>query len=127
MGLGEPTWELPAPARQALAAEAGPADTAPTQACPELREAVARWHGADAEEVLITSGSEAALFSLLLAWLGPGDEVLVPDPGFPAYPVLARMAGAGRGALPPGPRRAVPAGGPGASWPAWRNIPGPRP
>jgi aspartate/methionine/tyrosine aminotransferase len=94
MGLGEPTWELPAPARRALAAEAGPCGYGPNAGLPELRQAVARWHAADVEETLITSGSEAALFSLLMAWLGPGDEVLVPDPGFTAYPILARLAGA---------------------------------
>jgi len=92
MGLGEPTWELPAPARKALAEEAGPCGYGPNAGLPELRQAVACWHGAEVDETLITSGSEAALFSLLMAWLGPGDEVLVPDPGFPAYPVLAKLA-----------------------------------
>ena len=94
LGLGEPTWELPEPARKALAAEAGPCGYGPNAGLPELRRAVAHWHRAEVEEVLITSGSEGALFSLLMAWLGPGDEVLIPDPGFPAYPALARLAGA---------------------------------
>jgi len=94
MGLGEPTWELPAPARKALSEETGPCGYGPNAGLPELRQAVARWHGADPEQVLITSGSEAALFSLLMAWLGPGDELLVPDPGFTAYPILAKLAGA---------------------------------
>jgi aspartate/methionine/tyrosine aminotransferase len=94
LGLGEPTWELPAPARRALAAESGPCGYGPNAGLLELRSALARWHGAEAEEILVTSGSEGALFSLLMAWLGPGDEVLIPDPGFPAYPALARLAGA---------------------------------
>ncbi len=94
MGLGEPTWALPEPARKALAAEKGPCGYGPNAGLPELRQAVAQWHGADAEEVLITSGSEGALFSLLMAWLGPGDELLVPDPGFAAYPILAQLTGA---------------------------------
>lgn len=94
LGLGEPTWELPAPARIALAAETGPCGYGPNAGLPELRRAVAQWHGAEMEDVLVTSGSEGALFSLLMAWLGPGDEVLIPDPGFPAYPALARLAGA---------------------------------
>jgi aspartate/methionine/tyrosine aminotransferase len=92
MGLGEPTWELPAAARQALAAEHGACGYGPNAGLPGLRRAVAAWHGADEEETLITSGSEAALFSLVMAWLDPGDEVLVPDPGFTAYPVLAKLA-----------------------------------
>jgi aspartate/methionine/tyrosine aminotransferase len=94
LGLGEPTWDLPEPARRALAQESGPCGYGPNAGLPELRRAVARWHGATTDEVLITSGSEGALFSLFMAWLGAGDEVLVPDPGFPAYPALARMAGA---------------------------------
>jgi aspartate/methionine/tyrosine aminotransferase len=92
MGLGEPTWELPLPARKALAQEAGPCGYGPNAGLPELRKAIALWHGATMEEVLVTCGSEAALFSLLMAWLGPGDEVLVPDPGFTAYPILAKLA-----------------------------------
>lgn len=92
MGLGEPTWELPLPARRALAQESGPCGYGPNAGLPELRRAVAQWHGVTPEETLITCGSEAALFSLLMAWLGPGDQVLVPDPGFTAYPVLARLA-----------------------------------
>ena len=86
LGLGEPTWELPAPARRALAAESGPCGYGPNAGLLELRSALARWHGAEAEEILVTSGSEGALFSLLMAWLEPGDEVLIPDPGFPATP-----------------------------------------
>jgi aspartate/methionine/tyrosine aminotransferase len=94
MGLGEPTWDLPEPAREALAKVSGPCGYGPNAGLPELRQAVAHWHNAELDEVLITSGSEGALFSLLMAWLGPGDEVLVPAPGFTAYPVLAKLAGA---------------------------------
>jgi len=94
LGLGEPTWALPEPARKALAAESGACGYGPNAGLPELRRAVAHWHGAEPEEALITSGSEGALFSLLMAWVNPEDEVLIPDPGFPAYPALARLAGA---------------------------------
>lgn len=93
-GLGEPTWDLPEPARRALAREAGPCGYGPNVGLPELRAAVAQWHRADSEHVMITSGSEGALFSLFMAWLDAGDEVLVPGPGFTAYPTLARLAGA---------------------------------
>jgi aspartate/methionine/tyrosine aminotransferase len=43
---------------------------------------------------MASSGSQGALFALFMAYLEAGDEVLVPDPGFLAYPTLARLAGA---------------------------------
>lgn len=94
LGLGEPTWPLPEPARRALAQQKGPCAYGPNQGSAELRLAVAGWHGAHPDEVLITTGSEGALFSLFQAFLDPGDAVLVPDPGFPAYPALAKLASA---------------------------------
>jgi aspartate/methionine/tyrosine aminotransferase len=60
----------------------------------ELRDAVASMHDATRDEVIITAGSQGALFSLFHGWLNPGDEMLFPDPGFPAYPTLARICGA---------------------------------
>jgi len=94
LGLGEPTWELPEAARKALARETGVCAYGPNAGLPELRKALGTWHDAPMDEVLVTCGSEEALFSLFMAWLNPGDEVLIPDPGFTAYPALARMAGA---------------------------------
>lgn len=94
LGLGEPTWDMPAAGLKALRETSGPCPYGPNFGLPELRDAVARFHGASRDEVLITCGSEGALFSLFLAFLNPGDEVLVPDPFFPAYTSLAHLAGA---------------------------------
>jgi aspartate/methionine/tyrosine aminotransferase len=94
LGLGEPTWDLPEPARQSLAEEHGACAYGPNAGWPELRAALAAFHGARTEEVLVTCGSEEALFALAQAYLDPGDQVLVPDPGFPAYAAVARLAGA---------------------------------
>lgn len=94
LGLGEPTWELPKAARKALGREKGTCAYGPNAGLEDLRRAIGAWHRADASETLVTSGSQGALFSLFMAWLEPGDEVLVPNPGFPAYPALAHMAGA---------------------------------
>jgi aspartate/methionine/tyrosine aminotransferase len=55
---------------------------------------VAAFHGAHPDEVLITTGSQGALYALFQAWVNPGTKVLVPDPGFVAYPALAFIAGA---------------------------------
>ncbi|HYC79342.1 MAG TPA: pyridoxal phosphate-dependent aminotransferase [Planctomycetota bacterium] len=96
LGLGEPSWDLPEPGRRALA-EAGRGVCAygPNNGIPELRAAIGRRYGASADEVLVTAGSQAALFALYQAFLGPGDEALIPDPWFPAYAALAQLAGAG--------------------------------
>jgi aspartate/methionine/tyrosine aminotransferase len=94
MGLGEPGWALPEPARRALVETSGTCAYGPNAGLPELREAVAAFHGESIDRVMLASGSQGALFALFQAWLDPGDTVLVPDPGFLAYPTLARLAGA---------------------------------
>jgi aspartate/methionine/tyrosine aminotransferase len=66
---------------------------------PDLRDAIAAslaWRGvrATADRVVVVPGAKPMLFYALLAVLEPGDEVLVPDPGFPIYPSVVRFAGA---------------------------------
>lgn len=99
LGLGQP--DLPTPAELALAGVAGIAEgqtgyTA-TAGEPELRLAVAREYPALADGddgVLITVGSQEALYVGFLALVDAGSEVLYPDPGYPAYPTVARLVGA---------------------------------
>ena len=65
----------------------------------ELRETVAEYVGAsrgiaaEPEEVIIAPGSKPLLFFPTLALVGPGDEVLYPNPGFPTYEAMIRVAG----------------------------------
>src|SRR5207244_7646203 len=60
-----------------------------------LRKRVGEAFGVDPKsEVCITAGTEEGLFAIFQAFVGEGDEVLVPDPGFLSYPTLARLAGA---------------------------------
>lgn len=101
LGLGVPGWSLPEPARDALARCAGadePLGYGPNGGLPELVAAIADYHLLDADDradqVMVTAGSQAALTALFLAHVSPGQLVLVPDPGFPAYATLARLAGA---------------------------------
>ena len=67
---------------------------------PALRDAIAAslaWRGVRgsvAENVVVVPGAKPMVFYGLLAVLEPGDEVLVPDPGFPIYPSVVRFAGA---------------------------------
>jgi aspartate aminotransferase len=65
---------------------------------PALRDAIAAslaWRGvrgSAAENVIVVPGARPMLFYALLAVLDPGDEVLVPDPGYPGYPSVVRFA-----------------------------------
>ena len=47
-----------------------------------------------AGEVLPLIGSKEGIANMALAWLDPGDLVLVPDPGYPTYRMSAYMVGA---------------------------------
>jgi len=99
LGLGEP--ELPTPETIALAGvqgiAAGRTAYTSTAGDPALRAAVAGHYGGAVDgpkSVLITSGSQEALFACCLALVDPGDEVLYPDPGYPAYPTVVQLVGA---------------------------------
>ena len=75
------------------ALRAGPPGYTENAGLPELRAALAAHHGRAPEEVVVTVGSEQAVYLALTAALSPGDEVLVPDPGYPAYPGIVRLLG----------------------------------
>lgn len=66
----------------------------------ELREVIPEYlnerYGADVKpsEVIVTPGAKGAIFLALSAYLNPGDEVIVPEPSYPAYPEVARFIGA---------------------------------
>ena len=73
----------------------------PTQGTPELREAMARYYkktyGIDvdpATEVLPLIGSKEGILHITLAFVNPGDTVLVPNPGYPTYTSLSKLLGA---------------------------------
>jgi aspartate/methionine/tyrosine aminotransferase len=73
----------------------------PTMGTPELREAMAdfykHWYGVDldpATEIQPLIGSKEGILHVTLAFVNPGDEVLVPNPGYPTYTSLSRLLGA---------------------------------
>jgi aspartate aminotransferase len=45
------------------------------------------------DQVIVTAGSQEALYLILMTLIEPSDEVLIPNPGFIAYPMITRMAG----------------------------------
>jgi aspartate aminotransferase len=98
LGLGEPDLPTPEVVRQAaVRAILEERNGYTTHAgLPVLRELVAAGYphtGAGADRVIITAGSQEALYLALTTLVDEGDEVLVPDPGFVAYPTIVRMAG----------------------------------
>jgi aspartate/methionine/tyrosine aminotransferase len=111
LGLGQP--DLPTPPRISLAGidgiVAGKTGYTGTAGDPAVRAAVAaRYPGvaSGASSVVVTIGSQEAVFASVMTLVDAGDEVLVPDPGYPAYPVVARLLGAQPVTYPLRPERA---------------------
>jgi aspartate/methionine/tyrosine aminotransferase len=100
--IGEPGFPTPAHVVEAgcAALRAGQTHYCPSAGLPELREAaaaeLARTRGVpvDPARVLVGTGAKPLLFFTILATCGPGDEVVLPDPGFPIYESAIRWAGA---------------------------------
>jgi aspartate/methionine/tyrosine aminotransferase len=64
---------------------------------PELREKIVGEYphlDITADDCIVTVGSNEALFCALMTLCEEGDEVLVPNPAFPAYPAINNLAGA---------------------------------
>lgn len=98
LGLGEP--DLPTPEvirREAARVIAEEQNGYTLQAgLPALRELVAGDYphmNLSPDQVVITAGSQEALYLALMTLIEPGDEVLIPNPGFISYPMITRMAG----------------------------------
>jgi len=73
----------------------------PTVGTPELRQAMAnfyrRWYGVElnpANEIQPLIGSKEGILHVTLAFVNPGEEVLVPNPGYPTYTSLSKILGA---------------------------------
>ena len=98
LGLGEPDLLTPEVIRTAAVRAITDQQNGYTShaGLPELRKLVARdypYLGDDPNRVIITAGSQEALYLALLTLVDDGDEVLLPNPGFVAYPTIVRMAG----------------------------------
>jgi aminotransferase len=100
--VGEPDFCPPEHTIEAgwQAAKEGKTHYAPTNGISELREALAqkayRNYGLTYDpncEVLVTVGGTEAIFAALLGLLNPGDEVLIPNPGFVVYDPCVLLAG----------------------------------
>ncbi len=100
LGLGEPDLEPPMTAIEAMdrAARAGKNKYSPTAGIPELRDAIAEYYkgynpALTGKNVIVTPSGSTALLEITQAFVDPGDEVLVPSPGFVIYSPHAKLAG----------------------------------
>ena len=97
-GLGEP--DLPTPEvirREAMRVIQEERNGYTLQAgLPALRELVAHDYphlNISIDQVIVTAGSQEAMYLALMTLVEAGDEVLIANPGFVAYPTITRMAG----------------------------------
>ena len=104
LGIGSP--DMP-PSEQTIKALCESAPLAnvhgyqPYIGIPELREGFAdfyqKWYGVTldaATEILPLIGSKEGILYVTLAFVNPGDKVLVPNPGYPTYSALSKLLGA---------------------------------
>ncbi len=100
--IGEPDFDTPAHVRDAAkrALDEGQTHYPPFPGIPALREAIAadvalrKGFTADPSQVFVTVGGKGVMLYAILGLVDPGDEVLVPDPGYPIYESLTRFVGA---------------------------------
>ena len=102
LGLGEPDFPTPEVVRREAirVIREEHLGYTPNAGIPPLRQCIAAYHSDGlatpftADSVCVTNGSEEALFTVMMTVAGPGDEVLLPDPCYLAYPPIAEIAGA---------------------------------
>jgi aspartate/methionine/tyrosine aminotransferase len=100
--IGEPDFDTPKHVREAAkqALDDGATHYAPFPGIPELRTAIAedvtrrKGFAADPSQVFVTVGGKGVMLYAILGLVDPGDEVIVPDPGYPIYESLTRFVGA---------------------------------
>ena len=96
LGIGEPNVE-PDPHFRELARRAATTSWhySPNAGTLSLRKKLSEGTPYDPKsELCVTAGTQEGLFSVFTAFVNPGDEVLLPNPGFLSYATLARICGA---------------------------------
>jgi len=93
MEIGEPDFTAPDPVVEAgvRALREGRTAYTPTLGLPALREAIADFYAkkfhvkTDPARIAVTAGASGGLMTTAALYFDPGDEILVPDPGYPGY------------------------------------------
>ncbi len=99
LAIGEPDFGIPEEAKEEIirALEEDFTHYTPNKGIVKLREALVdrfaeRGVATSEEEIIVTSGASEALHIAIMALVNPGDEVLIPNPGFVSYAPLVRLA-----------------------------------
>ena len=100
-GIGEPDFVTPTHIREAAkkALDEGYTRYTPNLGFPEFRKALTiklnqkNKISVTPEEVVVTSGGTEALFFAFYTLINPGDEIIIPDPGFVSYESQVYFAG----------------------------------
>ena len=101
LGIGEPDFTAPAQVVDTLhrASEAGLSGYTEPAGLGLLRDSIAGYYAShfnapvDAKRIIVTSGASGALMLACMALINPGDEVLMPDPSYPANQNFILSAG----------------------------------
>ncbi len=103
LGIGSPDMPPSQETIDTLCENARKADAhgyQPTVGIPELRKAMADWYKRiydvdldPATEIQPLIGSKEGILHVTLAFVNPGDQVLVPNPGYPTYTSLNKILG----------------------------------
>jgi aspartate aminotransferase len=99
--IGEPDFDTPANVREAAkrALDEGATHYAPFPGIPQLREAIAedatarKGFPVTPDRVFVTVGGKGVMLYAILGLIDPGDEAIVPDPGYPIYESLVCFVG----------------------------------
>jgi aminotransferase len=100
LSLGEAFFDLPLPTFDRLDAATlkGLNHYSHSRGLPELRARLGRYYHEEFDvpvdpdhEIIVTAGSKAAIYMVLLAILEPGDEVIIPEPFWLSYPEQVRL------------------------------------
>ena len=104
LGIGNPDMSPPKEVIDTLIVQSQQKDVHGYQSyvgIPALRKAFADWYKAYFDvslqadsEILPLIGSKEGIMHISMTYLEPGDEVLIPNPGYPAYRAVANLTGA---------------------------------
>ena len=101
LSLGEPDFDTPEHIKQAAkdALDAGYTKYTPVNGLLELREAIVRKLARENDlhytvnQIVVSNGAKQSIYNLCMAFLNPGDEVILPAPYWVSYYEIIKMAG----------------------------------